>query len=135
MWIKHIASALIFITALSTACGSKGNFAYKKFDMDSYRTMGESFEFPTDEPFDWAYQFPTPPGKKKMGIIILKKELVWVEIKKDTQNTEKGSPFVHGHIEGFEPGEYKIAVVNGNTLVAEKYFTLFDPALPEKDQE
>jgi hypothetical protein len=134
MWIKSIAAAATLIAVLCTACGSKGSFAYKKFDMDSYRTMSESFEFSTDEAFDWVYQFSTPPGKKKIGIVILKKELVWVEIKKDMQNTERESPYVYGHIEGFEPGEYRIAIVNGSTLIAEKFFTLYDPQLPEKDE-
>jgi hypothetical protein len=118
-------AAILFVTA---GCwGLNGTFAYKTLEMDSYRTMYDNMEFAADSPVDWVFKFSSS-GKKRIGVILVKHELVWAEVRKDTQEIEKEKPQVWGKIEGLSPGEYKIMITYNNDLVAEKPFIIYDPA-------
>jgi hypothetical protein len=134
MWNKIVSVLSLTATLLLSACSSETKFAYKTFDMDTYRTLGRDFEFPADKPFDWVCRLGKNPGER-VTVIIQAKELVWVDVTKESQNFNKSDPFVHGHIEGLDPGEYRIVLVGGNSAkaAAEFEFRLFDSAYPEKD--
>jgi hypothetical protein len=135
--ITRSSSALFLALCISIfipGCfGLDGQFAYKTLEMDSYRSMTDDMEFPSDGYFDWTFAFSSI-GRKKIGIVIVKHELIWIEQKKDIQMTEKKRPYVWGRIEHFEPGEYKIMITYNNTLVAEKPFIIYDPAIGKDDE-
>lgn len=132
--ILRVSVALIGFLLL-VSCGDKGEFAFKSFGMDTYRTMKSGMEFPSDARTDWLYKFPAIRGKRHYGVIMLKKELVWAEIAKEVQEAETERPCLYGTIQGLEPGEYKIMITQNNKLVDENEFVVFDPRLPEKDDD
>jgi hypothetical protein len=132
--IVFTIAAFVF-TLCIVSCGDKGEFAYKSFEMDSYRTMKKGMEFPSDSKTDWLYKIATVSGKKRYGVIMLKKELVWTEISKGVQVAEIEKPNLYGVIQRLEPGEYKIMITRDNKLVDENEFTVYDPRIPERDDD
>jgi hypothetical protein len=134
MWIKILPALSVVALLFIGSCSKEQPFAYKTFDMDSYRNMGEHFEFPADKAFDWVCKLSGNPGSR-ITVIVQKKELVWVDITKEAQNFNKKSPFVHGRIEGLEPGEYKIILISGSKASAEYEFRLFNGEYPEREDD
>ena len=130
-----VSVAIISTFFLLVSCGDKGEFAFKSFEMDSYRTMKSRMEFPSDSKTDWLYKIPSVSGKKRYGIIMLKKELVWAEIAKEVQEAEKEKPYLWGSIHGLDPGLYKIMITKDNKLVDENEFVVFDPRTEDEDDD
>jgi hypothetical protein len=128
-------ASVIFVCFLLVSCGGKGEFAFKSFEMDTYRTMKSGMEFPSDSKTDWLYKIPSVSGKKRYGIIMLKKELVWAEIAKEVQEAEKEKPYLWGSIHGLDPGLYKIMITKDNKLVDENEFVVFDPRTEGDDDD
>ena len=121
---------LCVLCALSaSACGRMtGQFAYKMPDADCYRQMDDGMEFSSGVPVDWVFSFDRVSGRKNISVIVQKKEIVWADVTKDSRTAEKGSPYVHGTVSGLEPGEYRIVLSSGDTLIAEKPFSVYDPS-------
>ena len=139
-WVKGITRLnkiiipLIILISVTIGCSnSSGQFAYRTVGMDSYRNMTEGIEFQADTKIDWLYRFPSVFGKKNVGVIILKHELIWVEVWKDIQTVDKLKPQVWGTIEKLEPGEYKIVVTEKNELIAETIFNVYES--PDEDDD
>ena len=141
-WVKGITRlnrlfvALIILMSMMAGCSnSSGKFAYRTVGMDSYRNMTEGIEFQSDAKIDWLYHFPSVFGKKNVGVIILKHELIWVEVRKDIQTVDKLKPQVWGTIENLEPGEYKIVLAEKNELIAETIFNIYESPDDEDDDD
>lgn len=137
MWNKTLPALSVIILLVLSACSKHAVFAYKTFDMDTYRNMGESFEFSSDKPFDWVCTLTSNPGKR-VTVIIQKKELVWVDVMKEAQDIKKKDLFVHGRIEGLDPGDYRIVLVGDNNTdkaAAEYEFRLYNGEYPEKSDD
>ena len=135
---KTVAVFLLFVCASLCACGKlSGQFAWKTADMDSYRKMPDDMEFSADKPVDWVFAFDRVRGVRYIYVVLQKKELVWVDIKKETIETDKTSPFVHGRIENLESGEYQIVLAEKTTRLADKRFVVYDPedGAPENGEE
>lgn len=119
---------MLCLCAAIFSCGKlTGQFAWKTTDMDAYRQMTDDMEFASDKPVDWVFAFDRVSGIRYIYVVLQKKELVWVDIKKETIETEKTSPFVHGRIENLEPGEYQIVLAEKTKRIADKRFVVFDP--------
>lgn len=127
-----LASCAVLFFLLSGCWGLGGTFAYKTLGMDSYRNMYDNMEFAVDAHVEWVFTFSSASGKKRVGVILVKHELVWAEVRKEIQEIEKGKPHVWGKIESLPPGEYKIMITYNNDLVAEKPFIIYDSADTEE---
>ena len=126
--MKKTAALFLLCACALCACGKlKGQFAWKTAEMDAYRQMTDDMEFASDKPVDWVFAFDRVSGVRYIYVVLQKKELVWVDIKKETIETDKTSPFVHGRIGNLEPGEYQIVLAEKEHRIADKRFVVYDP--------
>ena len=135
---KTAAVLLLCAFAALFSCGKlTGQFAWKTAEMDAYRQMPDDMEFSSDKPVDWVFAFDRVSGVRYIYVVLQKKELVWVDIKKETIETDKTSPFVHGRVENLEPGEYQIVLAEKDKRIADKRFVVYDPEddAPENSEE
>jgi hypothetical protein len=138
--MKHIAVGILMILLCSglVSCGKlSGQFAYKTEVMDAYRQMPDDMEFASDKPVGWVFAFDSIRGVHHIHVVLQKKELVWVDIKKETLEADKLGPYVHGKIENLDPGDYKVVLAEKGKLIAEKQFVVYGPddAGMENDEE
>jgi hypothetical protein len=125
MLIKKNALVL-FITLLFFSCSNiTGRFAYKTLTMDTYHVMKNNMEFKSGSDIDWIYKIDklTRPGK--LGVITLKKRVVWVDIDNRTVPVFLESPNVHGILVDRGKGEYKIVIMKGSEQVDELYYSIY----------
>ena len=122
--MRKSLSLLLFLL-LITSCGKlKGEFAFKNPGDKGYKINQSRFEFDSSGEVDWIYRFHSKAGNKvKLGIIILKKELGWVDILTTSDYIDKSKNIVYGTLKGLEEGEYKIVLVeltpDGNKTIDE----------------
>ena len=126
--IKYLA---IIVLALLVSCGKlKGEFAIKNAMDDNYRRITRSLEFAREDEIQWAYIFQNNKIRHKIGVIILKKELVWVEVTSYTSIIDINNNIVHGTIKDYPPGDYQIVLtdVENNNFIEKKDFLIYSRA-------
>ncbi len=64
--------------------------------------------------------------EKNIGVVLLKKELVWVDIRKDSVKLNKDSKVVYGNISNLTKGNYKIVIVNEDVIADEMEFEIYE---------
>ena len=107
--------SLIILTILLTlhACGKlKGEFAIKTGMGEKYIRIKKSLEFHKDKAYHWAYTLKKVSGKHKVGILILKKNIVWVEIIDERDFVSPQKTAITGTIKGLKPGNYKLILTD-----------------------
>lgn len=115
----------IFILLLVVSCGKlKGEFAFRNPEEKGFKINQSRHEFDSSKEVDWLYRFTTMPGSKvNLGIVILKKEIGWIDILTTTDYIDKSKNIVYGTLKDFEPGDYKIVLVettsSGNKKIDE----------------
>lgn len=113
MKYSHFMKILIVFCMLTFSCGSfEGNFAYKKFNEDTFKKYRSTAEFHVDERIRWAYIFKEITSKLSVAIIIQKKEISWVDVytRKDSVSPEKRA--VYGEIKDFPEGRYRLLIMS-----------------------
>ena len=124
--LKKIIFFLLPAILLASGCGKlKGDFAFKKNIEDKYRKIEEPVEFEKNEKINWVYIFKGLRGKHDVGIVLLKKELVWVDIESSVERVSEANNIIYGTIEGLSDGTYKIILADGNKEIDEKEFVIF----------
>ena len=121
---KSIILLFCFLALLSCS-KEKGTFAFKNNDDDRFIIKDGLCEFNQDEKVDWAFCFSKVSKQKKIGVVILKKEKVWVDIYSFYDTIYKDKPCIYGHIENYEEGTYKILIVDEGNTIAEKEFVIY----------
>ena len=104
---------LIFFLLLLVSCGKpKGEFAFKNPVDKGYKINQGRLEFDSSKETDWIYKFKNMPGDRiNLGIIILKKELGWIDILTIRDYIDSSKNIVYGKLKNLEPGDYKIVLV------------------------
>jgi len=122
--MRNIPIILIFFLLLPLACGKlKGEFAFQTPLDKSYKIRQERLEFNTADEIKWIYKFKTAPAKKiKLGVIIMKRELGWVDIISMPDFIDEMKSMLYGTIKDFEPGDYRIII----TEITEDETTIID---------
>lgn len=130
----HIAVVGLLLCAFS--CGDlKGQLGFKTIHDDTYRQKEGTPEFAADEEVQWVYVFKKKIPENHIGIVYLKKELVWVEVLTDTARIDKDNRAVYGTIKDLAPGEYQLVFTelkNDNKLIESKDFVIYEK---ENDDE
>jgi len=127
---KIKAVLLFFIAAALLSCGKpKGEFAFKLQEDKGYRKVMNTPEFDSAVEVDWIYTFDRIRGKVKLGVIILKKELLWIDILAYTDYADSEKRIVYGKIKGLDPGDYRLMITeitdNEQSIIDEVYFYLY----------
>jgi hypothetical protein len=121
---------LLAMTALALSClGVKGDFGFKRFGDDTYHRIAGTPEFPSDESIDWVFKLSKKYSDRDIGIVIQKKELVWVEISTKSQHITEASEALYGTIRDLQPGEYRLVltlVKKDNELIDSKDFIVYE---------
>jgi hypothetical protein len=118
----------IIITAaiiLSGCLKQKGEFAFKKFVDDKYRTIDRLPEFEKDEKINWVYVFKEVRGPLSIVVTLFKKELVWVDISSRAENLSVTNKIIYGTIRDLSDGSYKIVLSSANNIIDEIEFAIF----------
>ncbi len=110
---------------LLLSCGKlKGQFAFQTPDDKGYKVNQSRFEYDSAKEINWIYQFDSVPGDRtNIGVIILKKELGWIDILTTSDYIDPLKSIIYGTLKEFEPGDYKIVLVEitpeGNKTIDE----------------
>ncbi|PKL17390.1 MAG: hypothetical protein CVV49_11280 [Spirochaetae bacterium HGW-Spirochaetae-5] len=121
----YLILILIFSLLLILSCGKlKGEFAFQNPGEKGYKINQSRFEFNSSESVNWIYKFDSTPGSRvELGVIILKKELGWIDILTTTDYIDSMKNIVYGTLKDYEPGDYKIVLVEptseGNKTIDE----------------
>jgi len=110
--IRSIKPLFFLLCLLISFCSKeKGEFAYKFADMDGYRRLDFEAEFSINDKIQWIYKFPKSKEIRKLGIVVQKKETVWVDVYKDKAAVIPASGIYYGKIDSLEEGRYRITVM------------------------
>ena len=106
-------SCLILSVFFYFSCGSqKGAFAFKYPLDDAFRKIKGNIEFPHGQDVQWAYIYGGAPSSKKVGVILLKKEIVWVENDVRSDYVDRSKKVIFGSILNLKEGKYKIILTD-----------------------
>ncbi|HOP62509.1 MAG TPA: hypothetical protein PK358_07510 [Spirochaetota bacterium] len=110
--MKKFSFIILICFLLAVSCGRpKGEFAFKTQVDKSYKIRQKRLEFNSAEELKWVYKFSGfPAGRIKLGVLILKKELGWVDILTRPDYIDEMKNIVYGTISDFEPGDYRIMI-------------------------
>ncbi len=110
--MKRFALYIIIFLTVFISCGKlKGQFAFKEPLDKSYKIGQERLEFDSSEEVKWLYKFNNFPGNRiRLGVIILKKELGWVDVLSMPDFIDEQKDVVYGAIKGLDPGDYKLVI-------------------------
>jgi hypothetical protein len=125
---KLLITAVIIISAFGITSGcvkQKGDFAFKKFTDDKYRTVDGVPEFEKNEKINWVYAFKEIRSGQNIIVTIFKKELVWVDISSRLENISPANKIIYGTIADLSDGTYKIVLSSENKVISEREFEIF----------
>jgi len=128
--MKYYKNYLLYIITISmiflSACVQlKGKFACKSQLDDHYRKMDANHEIKSDEKINWVYVFDKFSGKHKIGVIILKKEIVWIDVLSWHDEVTPSENIIYGTIEDFQDGKYKIILTENDKEFDEQRFIVY----------
>ena len=119
-----VCACILFI--FFPACGRlKGEFAFRGFGEEAYRKIDGIPEFEKSGRIEWVFVFKKVKEAQKIGVVFLKKELVWVDINTRMETIDKDRKIIYGGFENLDEGTYKILISDGQDAVSEKEFIIF----------
>lgn len=121
-----IALFTCMVLMLSPGCKKlEGEFGFKAPFDDVYKKIAGVPEFREGDKREWTFVFREFTGTRDIGVFIMKKELVWVEVTHFMEKVRQEDRVIRGTIEDLREGRYKIAIVHKSDLVAEKEFLVY----------
>ncbi len=107
----------------------KGEFAIKKFGEEYYRKIdNKNHQFNSSERINWVYKLGSAGGRTRVGVILLKKDISWIDISRKSDYVDTEKPAIYGEIYGLPPGNYRILLTEvpaKNRLVAQFDFSIY----------
>jgi len=131
MNMKVVKALILLIFAFTLlSCGKpKGEFAFKLPEDKGYKKVIHTPEFDSAVEVDWIYTFDRIRGRVNLGVIILKKELLWIDILAYSDYADSEKKIVYGRIKGLDPGDYRIMITEigeeEQTIIDELYFYIY----------
>ncbi len=131
---RHVIVLLAVAVLLAGCGGLKGEFAFRKPPEDIYKKMEGVPEFSAGDVVDWVYAVPEVSGSHVVGVALMKKELVWVDVNVRTENLNETQKVIYGRIENLQKGSYRIVLAENGRIIGEKEFLIYDDD-GEEDEE
>ena len=124
---------VILILGSLLSCGNlKGEFAFRNPGDKGFRVIHDQLEFDAHSGVKWLYRFKSVRSRVKLGVVILKKEIQWVDILTRGEYIDASRQIIYGDIRGFKPGDYKIVITEvteeGSRLIDECTIYLYSDA-------
>jgi hypothetical protein len=126
---RRVALLAVFSMTLfpGPGCGGlKGEFAVRKPPADEYRRVAGIPEFPASERTEWVYAFPRVEEEHTIGVVLMKKELVWVDVNVRTERIDPLQKVIYGTIEGLEKGNYRLIMAEKGKILDEMEFIVYN---------
>lgn len=110
--MKRLCIFILISLLFPLSCGKlRGEFAFQTPLDKSYKIRQERLEFDSAEEIKWVYKFGGVPGSRiKLGVILMKKELGWVDILSMPDYIDEMKDMVYGTIRDLDPGDYRIVI-------------------------
>lgn len=110
--MKKISLIFFFaFLALVISCAKpEGEFAFKLPGDQGYRRVEGLPEFNANDEVGWIYSFASIRGRLEMGVILLRKELLWVDVLSYSDYADGEKMRLYGTIKGLEPGDYRLMI-------------------------
>jgi hypothetical protein len=116
----------MFFLIINNGCIKlRGEFAFKKFIDDQYKKMDGPLEFEKSEKINWVYIFKDVRGVQNIGVTLLKKEIVWVDISNKAEQISGLNKVIYGKLENLSDGNYKIILSQANKVIDEREFVIY----------
>lgn len=131
---------ILILSLVCISCGKlHGEFAFRHKDDKGYKRLLPRLEFNASETIEWLYKFDAFTGKRKIGIILMKKELGWVDIMTSEDYVDEVKQIIYGRISELEPGDYRIVLTEIRTekslLIDQAEFYLYLDEEPLEEPE
>jgi len=126
----RIPALALCVALLTVSCGSlKGEFAMRKAPDDTYRKIHGSPEFAMDDEIQWVYSIAAVRSTGTVGVLLMKKEIVWVEVSHRNESVNPQNRVVYGIISGLPEGHYRLVLnnINKGRMIDELYFSVYAP--------
>lgn len=124
LFISCICFLLLF-----TACAKlKGEFVIKKkFDETYKKIKTNSLEFKSDEKIEWAFIPKKNTKRYKLAITLMKKKLVWVDVRTHIDHVDRFKKALYGTIENLNEGKYYIVItdVKEKIIIDKLHFSIY----------
>ncbi len=116
----------ICLVSLILGCGKlKGEFAFRTFDREAYTRIEGTPEFEQSEFISWVFIFEEITERHDIGVIIMKKELVWVDVNTRLERITPMRNIIYGEIKDYEEGTYKMIITKDGSVINQKEFVIF----------
>lgn len=125
---KHIPLILLLFILLFSCGDLKGDFAVKTLFEDTYRKASGTLEIELGKELQWVYQFGKIPVNTRIGIVLLKKEIFWVDVNTSSQTLGGARNIIYGTISQLPPGQYRIVltdVAKSNAIIDDLSFVIY----------
>ena len=125
---KPITRNIVFILTLYLliGCGKpEGQFAFRYAMDDRFKRIDGIPEFKRDQKIEWTFVFKRDYGNRDIGVTVLKKEIIWVEVISRLERIDSSKRIVYGSIEDLSDGTYKLLITEGDEVIAEKEFIIY----------
>lgn len=123
--MRRISYFFLFIVLLTGCSHPEGEFAFRSGIDNRFKRMDGIPEFPQQEKVDWCFAFKKDYGKRDIGVIVMKKEIVWVDVVKQRERIDSSKRVIFGTIEGYTKGRYKLILTDNNEIIGEKEFIVY----------
>lgn len=120
------------------SCGKiSGDFAFKADLDDIFRKPLRMPEIDANKKTEWVYSSGGYLGRRNIYVMIMKKETDWIEISAYKDYLAGGKKTVGGVIEGYEPGQYRILLIDAasNKTIDDIIFAVYSEDDIEDDKK
>lgn len=132
--MKKILALLLVSAALTSCAKLHGEFGFKYPEDKGYKRNMERHEFDASKEVQWIYQFDSVGQRASIGVIILKKEIGWIDILTTQDYIDELKLIVYGTIKDLEPGNYKLVLTeitqDGSRQIDEREFYIYSDEEP-----
>ena len=126
---------LLLASLVLVSCGKlHGEFGFRYTGDQAYKRDLPRYEFDSAKEVDWVYKFDSVSGRASIGVIIMKKELGWIDILTTQDYVDEFKQIVYGNLKELEPGDYKLVLIEmstvGSRTIDEREFYIYSDEEP-----
>ena len=125
MGIASVMGVCLIFLMLTGCVKLQGEFAFKKPDDDRYKRVKGIPEFNINSSIKWCYLLKKSYEKLSVGVVLIKKEIIWVDVISRVETINKSTKAIYGTIEKLNEGRYKLLVSESNEIVDEMEFIIY----------
>jgi len=124
---RGVSLFYIILLIILVGCSKlKGEFAFKNIFDDTYQSIDKIPEFNKKDEVNWIYIFDKISSTHEFHVVLLKKEIVWVDLKMTLNKINLSQKIIYGKIQDFNEGRYRILICEKGKVIDEKEFLIYE---------